>query len=211
MKVLIAEDECVSALALQVLLRDWGYEPVHAMDGEAAWAVLQGVDPPQIMLLDWYMPRLTGPELIARVHGEPKVALAYIILFSAYASSDQLFQGLSIGADDYISKPFDHKVLRARLGVGERAVRLQGELARHVRELEEALAKVRTLSGLLPICASCKKIRDHEGYWNEVEKYLMDRTDARFSHGICRECMRRQNPELAAELERENPEHFRKR
>ncbi len=210
MKVLVAEDESAIALELEDLLREWGYQPVLALDGEAAWELLQGHEPPQILLLDWHMPHLTGPELIARVRGAAKAAPLYIIMCTAFLSREHVIQGLGVGADDYIGKPFDHQVLRARIGVGERTVRLQGELATQVRELEAALAKVRTLSGLLPICATCKKIRDHQGYWNEVEKYLMERTDARFSHGICRECMRRQYPELAAELDQERPEPFRK-
>jgi PAS domain S-box-containing protein len=62
--------------------------------------------------------------------------------------------------------------------------------------LQEALAKIRTLSGFLPICASCKKIRDDEGYWHQIESYIRDHSDAEFSHGICPTCARRLYPEL---------------
>ncbi len=63
-------------------------------------------------------------------------------------------------------------------------------------ELEEVLAKVKTLSGLLPICASCKKIRDDKGYWNQIEVYIRDHSDAEFSHGICPDCAKKLYPEL---------------
>jgi PAS domain S-box-containing protein len=64
-------------------------------------------------------------------------------------------------------------------------------------EIREALARVKTLSGLLPICSACKKIRDDQGYWTQVERYLMDHTDAQFSHGICPDCMKALYPEFA--------------
>jgi len=63
-------------------------------------------------------------------------------------------------------------------------------------DLQVALAKVKTLSGFLPICASCKKIRDDEGYWHQIESYIRDHSDAEFSHGICPACARKLYPEL---------------
>lgn len=65
-----------------------------------------------------------------------------------------------------------------------------------IGELEEALAQVKTLKGLLPICAHCKKIRDDEGYWQQIEKYIRDRSEAEFSHGICPECAKKHYPEF---------------
>jgi len=63
-------------------------------------------------------------------------------------------------------------------------------------ELQAALAKVNKLSGLLPICASCKKIRDDKGYWNQIESYIREHSEAEFSHGICPECVKKLYPEL---------------
>ena len=65
-----------------------------------------------------------------------------------------------------------------------------------IAELQEALAQIKTLSGLLPICASCKKVRDDTGYWNQIESYIRDRSDAEFSHGICPECAKNLYPEF---------------
>jgi GAF domain-containing protein len=75
-----------------------------------------------------------------------------------------------------------------------------GERDKLVDGLTEALTRVKTLSGLLPICASCKKVRDDHGYWNQIETYLRTRTEAEFSHGICPDCARRLYPELAPKL-----------
>ena len=75
----------------------------------------------------------------------------------------------------------------------------EGEREKLIGELRSALARVRMLSGLLPICASCKKIRDDKGYWNQIETYIRDHSEAHFSHGICPECARKEYPELFAD------------
>jgi len=70
------------------------------------------------------------------------------------------------------------------------------ELSQEKRQLEEALNRIKTLKGLIPICASCKKIRDDKGYWNSLETYLSEHSDAQFSHGICPQCAEKLYPEL---------------
>jgi two-component system CheB/CheR fusion protein len=66
--------------------------------------------------------------------------------------------------------------------------RVEGEREKLILDLQDALAKVKTLSGLLPICAACKKIRDDKGYWNQIESYIRDRSEAQFTHGLCPDC-----------------------
>jgi PAS domain S-box-containing protein len=76
------------------------------------------------------------------------------------------------------------------------AKKLDAERERLLTELQEAFAKIKTLSGLLPICSSCKKIRDDKGYWTILEKYIMEHSDARFTHGMCPDCLKRDFPSL---------------
>ena len=80
----------------------------------------------------------------------------------------------------------------------EIAQRKEAESAREklILELQNALFKIRMLSGLLPICASCKKIRDDSGYWQQIEVYIKDHSEADFSHSICPECTERLYPEF---------------
>jgi hypothetical protein len=85
-------------------------------------------------------------------------------------------------------KPFKPLELRARLGVGVRVVELRRRLEARVLALEQALAEVKQLRGILPICSYCKKVRSDQDYWQQVESYVAQHTEAKFSHGICPEC-----------------------
>jgi hypothetical protein len=79
--------------------------------------------------------------------------------------------------------------------------RAEAERERLIAELQDALANVKTLRGLIPICASCKMIRDDQGYWTQLETYLAKHSDAEFSHGLCLDCMRKLYPDLSGEVE----------
>jgi PleD family two-component response regulator len=137
--------------------------------------------------------------------------------------------GFEVGGMDYVTKPFQVEELLARVKthlalrqlqqqleaqkrqLEAQNVQLQQEIAERQRaeaereqligHLQEALANIKTLSGLIPICAACKKIRDDTGYWNQLESYLLSHTEAEFSHGICPECVRRLYPDLADEMD----------
>ena len=97
---------------------------------------------------------------------------------------------MDAGANDYLTKPFDRGELRARLQVGAQVLELQKNLAERIGELEDALAQVKQLRGLLPICSYCKNIRDGQNFWQRIDRYLMDHADVMFSHGICPDCYR---------------------
>jgi DNA-binding response OmpR family regulator len=188
MKILIAEDDLVSRRMLEATLQKWGYELVAVTDGLAAWQALQGENPPLLAILDWMMPDMDGIEVCRKVRELSRAPQTYLILLTARGSSEDVVRGLEAGANDYVTKPFDREELRARVQVGMRVVELQANLAERVLELEEALARVKQLQGLLPICSYCKKIRDDRNYWRQVESYVSEHSEAVFSHGICPEC-----------------------
>ena len=188
MKVLIAEDDTVSRRLLEATLIRWGYEVVVASDGVEAWEALQGDDAPSLAILDWMMPGLDGLEICRRIRKMPSSTPPYLILLTAKGGREDLVTGLEAGANDYVTKPFNREELRARVQVGVRMLELQQHLADRVRALEEALARVTQLQGLLPICSYCKKIRDDQNYWQQVESYIAEHSQAQFSHSICPDC-----------------------
>ncbi|MFC1885199.1 hypothetical protein ACFL2O_10550, partial [Thermodesulfobacteriota bacterium] len=75
-----------------------------------------------------------------------------------------------------------------------------------IAELQKALSEVKTLRGFLPICSHCKKVRDDKGYWNQIESYIADHSEAEFSHGICQECAKKYYPDMDLFGEKNNEE-----
>lgn len=188
MRVLIAEDDAVSRHLLEATLGKWGYEVVVTTDGLQALEVLSRADAPSLAILDWMMPGLDGAQVCLKARELAGERLLYMILLTAKGRKEDIVEGLTAGADDYVIKPFDRSELKARISAGERILRLQAELASRVKELELALTNVKLLQGLLPICCYCKKIRDDKNYWQQVDTYVADHSEAQFTHGICPDC-----------------------
>jgi DNA-binding response OmpR family regulator len=202
MQALIADDDRIAREILTRSLRQWGFEVVAAVDGAEAWSYLQAAAEPTLAILDWMMPELDGPAVCRHVRLQRPSANMYLILLTALESRQDIVTGLEAGADDYIVKPFDPGELRARVNVGVRVITLQERLAGRVAELQEALASVKTLHGLLPICSYCKRIRGDDQYWQQVEGYISERSEAQFSHGICPACYVDVEKEIEAERTR---------
>src|SRR5579862_21413 len=188
MRILIAEDNEVSRRLLELYLIRWGYEVVTAIDGIEALHILGSENSPSIAILDWMMPGTDGLEVCRTIRQTQKLSPAYIILLTARNGKADIVQGLEAGADDYISKPFDREELLARVRVGVRLIELQRKLAERVDELSHALQQVKQLQGLLPICSYCKRVRDDNNYWQQVEKYISQHSEAQFSHCVCPDC-----------------------
>ena len=85
-------------------------------------------------------------------------------------------------------------------------IEMRFELNEKVKELKQALAEVRTLKGIVPICANCKNVRDDQGYWNRVESYLNEHTEADFTHAVCPDCMKRLYPQFEDRQRRQGSE-----
>jgi CheY-like chemotaxis protein len=188
MRILIAEDEKVTRMWLEKTLSGWGFEVETAADGQTAWDRLCGDNPPRLCIIDWLMPRMEGPELCRRVREKFPEEYFYLIILSAQQGIDNLIEGLSAGADDYVTKPFIGRELRSRIDVGVRVLSLEHMLAKKIKQLEAALEDVKQLQGLLPICSYCNKIRNDNDYWEQVESYITKRSNVEFSHSICPSC-----------------------
>ena len=199
LQVLVADDEPVSRTVVGAMLKKAGYPVVYAPDGDHALRTLDSSDPPAIALLDWEMPGLQGPDIVKRMRLRTDASLTYVILLTSRDSSADIVQGLRAGADDYVTKPANEDELVARVNVGARVVQLQSALADRVRSLEEALANVKALQTLLPMCAYCKSIRNDQNYWEKVETYFTQHSNVSFTHSYCPSCYERYlRPELEA-------------
>ena len=188
MRALIADDDRGTTAILAKSLGRWNFDVTVAHDGGEAWELLKAAEDPSLAILDWMMPTLDGLELCRRIRQDTDRAHMYVILLTGRDSRADLVAGLDAGADDYLVKPFDLEELRARVHVGIRVLTLQERLAAQVAELQSALSKVKQLSGLLPICSYCKRIRSDQNYWEQVDSYVAHHSDVKFSHGICPSC-----------------------
>ena len=177
MKMLIADDDRMSTLMLGRTLESWGYEVAVTHDGKAAWESITSTSEPTLAIVDWMMPGLNGIELCRRIRATELLAPVYVILLTAKSERQDLVAGLEAGADDYLTKPFDPDELRARIHVGRRMLAY--------------ISNIKRLTGLLPICSYCKRVRSDTDYWEQVEQYITEHTGVMFSHGICPSCVKR--------------------
>jgi sigma-B regulation protein RsbU (phosphoserine phosphatase) len=197
MKILVADDDPIFVHLVEHLLRG-KYEVVTAGDGEKAWEYISRDDGPRLALLDWQMPGLDGLEVCRRARRLPAMIPVYLLLLTSRKNATDIRAGFEAGADDYLTKPFDPEELSARVAVGQRILQLQDSLSRQVTELEGAMANIRRLQGLLPICSWCKRIRNDHDYWEILEKYLSEHSEATFTHGVCPECSQKVRAEIKA-------------
>ncbi len=199
MKILIVEDDFTSRNMLAVVLKKAGYEPLEATGGIEAWEILRQPDAPRLVILDWIMPDMDGIEVLRRVRNLHNDRPPYIIMLTTKAEKKDIVSALDSGADEYLTKPFDPDELQARVEVGCRMVKMQDTLADKIEKLNSSVNEVKTLRGILPICSNCKKIRDDKGYWHQVEAYIQEHSDVKFSHGLCQECTEKLHPDFIAD------------
>jgi DNA-binding response OmpR family regulator len=192
--LLIVEDNPKNVQVLGTILIDAKYRVAVAHKGALVFDLLPKVKP-DLILLDIMMPEMDGFEVCRRIKADPAVSDIPVIFLTAKTETDDIVRGFELGAADFVTKPFRSKELLARVHTHITLVRLQKSLKKKNQELEEALANVKTLSGLLPICAYCKKIRNATGGWEFVEVYIRNRSHANFTHGICPECTHIHFPE----------------
>jgi two-component system, NtrC family, sensor kinase len=208
-KVLIAEDEPVSRHLLLNYLRQWGHQVVAAPDGAAAWRLFQESEFP-LVLSDWVMPEMDGLELIRHIRARPTGAYVYIILLTAKAQKQDVIEGLEVGANDFVTKPFDRGELRVRVRAGERIIELEQALAaqnRALREAQAALVQTEKLASLGQLAAGiAHEINNPIAYVaNNLAVLRRDVPAAlqvfdKYREG--RELLRNMAPQLVAEVER---------
>lgn len=186
--ILVVDDYPINLRVLIEYLGQSGYKTLVAEDGEGALDQAAFARP-DLILLDVMMPGIDGFETCRRLKKGDETQDIPVIIMTALSETENKVQGFRSGAVDYITKPFQQEEVLARI---ETHLTIQ----RQQRELKDALSEVKRLSGLLPICSQCKKIRNDTGYWERIEAYISHRSDAQFSHSLCPECAEHLYPDI---------------
>jgi sigma-B regulation protein RsbU (phosphoserine phosphatase) len=197
-RILVTDDSLVARTACSNQLQEAGFEVLFAQNGlEAVETVSK--EPVDLILMDVVMPEMNGVEACRRIKELPPARDVPIIMVTSVGDMKTLQSAFEAGAVDYVMKPIEPIELMARI---RSALRLKAEmdarkkreeeLTTKNRELESALSEIKTLRGFIPICAWCKKIRNMEGYWEQMEHYIEQHSQATFSHSICKECAAKQ-------------------
>lgn len=193
-KILIVDDESINARVLVMTLGS-EYETIVAFNGHDAIRIAKEQQP-DLVLLDVMMPELSGFEVCRIIKSDEQSASIPIIFVTALEKSSDESQGLSLGAVDYITKPINPELVKLRvknhlrLKLQRDQLKVQRDtLQRQKIVLEETLRRIKSLEGLISICMYCKKIRNEEETWEQMEKYITEHSDAMFSHGVCPDCV----------------------
>jgi len=184
-RVLIVDDDPLVVEAIQGMLESVGYLVVgKAADGCQAVEATQSLRP-DVVLMDIKMPKMDGLEATRQIQ---ECCPTPVVLLTAHETPDLIERASAIGIGAYLVKPPQAREMGRAITVAIARFDDLMELRRLNAELQDALAQVKVLSGLIPICASCKKVRDDEGYWNQLEAYISAHSEVQFSHGICPDC-----------------------
>jgi CheY-like chemotaxis protein len=191
-RILVVEDEGIVLLHIKKTLEGLGYSVTGtATSGEDA--IMKAMsERPDLVLMDIVLKgEIDGIDAAEKIRSLFHIPVIYL---TAHSDESTLQRAKVTEPFGYIVKPFRDRDLHIAIQFALYKAKMEAERDALLRQLQDSLAEVRTLSGLIPICASCKKVRNDEGFWDQVEFYVSSHTDAQFSHGICPECARKIDP-----------------
>jgi len=192
--ILVVEDDIHVATVLESRLESFGYRicSVARSGNDAINAAFR--QNPDLVLMDILLEgEMNGIEAAHEISSRSNVP---IIFLSCLSEGEVIDDALRTNPYGYMVKPYDNGELRSAIEIALIRHQAARERERLIRQLEQALREVKKLSGFLPICASCKKIRDDEGGWHQIESYISTHSEASFTHGLCPHCLRDHYPQL---------------
>lgn len=200
--ILVVDDITDNLRVLIEILSQKGYTVRPALNGRSALAAARQTRP-DLILLDILMPGMDGYEVCKALKADQRLRDVPVIFLSALDDVADKVKGFAVGGVDYIGKPFQAEELLARVSTHLLLQDLRrdleeknADLHRLNSDLLRALDEIKTLRGIIPICASCKKIRDDDDSWQNLESYIRDHSEAEFSHGICPDCIQKLYPDM---------------
>jgi DNA-binding response OmpR family regulator len=188
--ILVVDDDPINVQTLVGALEN-KYDCLSALDGHDAISQLKNhkVD---LIFLDVMMPGLSGYDVCQIIKSDKLLADIPVVFITALDTDEGSLRGLELGAIDYLTKPVNLDLLKLRVR-NHLALKEQRDLLAEQKEkLEVALAQVKQLEGIIPICSYCNKIRDDQNSWHQLEAYISNHSEALFSHGICPTCVKEQ-------------------
>ena len=186
MHILIAEDDATSRLMLEKTLQRLGYDVTATCDGNEAWRALQQHRCP-IVITDWMMPEMDGPTLCRKIRSDREWNhYTYLMILTSLSGKNPYLEGMTAGADDFMTKPYDADELVARLRVAER-----------ILDLEIGAAH---LDSLLPACGRCHRVRTSAGQWKPLARYLVEHPTHNAPRSHCPDCTRDRPIDRSTEL-----------
>jgi CheY-like chemotaxis protein len=184
-KVLVAEDDYLVSKAVTRSLMECGFSVAGvASTGRQAVDMTCSLSP-DLILMDIKMPEMDGLEATEEIQ---KRRPTPVVILTAYESQDLVHKATAAGISAYLTKPPNAKEIERAVSVALARHDDLMELRRLNGELEAAMAEIKILRGIIPICSFCKKIRDDKGYWERVDRYISNHTEAEVSHGVCPDC-----------------------
>ena len=185
-KILAVDDDQANIIMIMSALKD-EYEIISALNGYDAINQVK-MHNPELILLDVMMPELSGFDVCRIIKSDAAFVDIPVIFLTALDTFDAELQGLEVGGIDYLTKPVNLALLKLRVRNHLLLKKQRNLLEQKNVELEAALARVKQLEGIIPICSYCKKIRDDQNSWKQLEQYISEHSEARFSHGYCPAC-----------------------
>ncbi len=203
--IMVVEDEFVVAEDIRERLESMGYNVCCLVrSGQEAVDRFRKASPDLILMDVVLKGEMDGVEAASIIRSKIPVPIIFLTAYSAEAILDNVEKTEPFG---FVLKPFDDRELSAVIQMALYKAEMEAtlrskerELAKQNKRLQKALDEIKIISGLLPICSKCKKIRDDEGYWHQVEKYIQDHSEIKFSHSLCPECAKHLYPDIADKL-----------
>lgn len=208
-KILVVDDIKKNIQVLGNVLGKEGYAVSYATEGSKAIEMTLN-ETFSLILLDVMMPEMDGFEVCRQLKDNEQTRDIPILFLTARSEQEDILHGFQQGAVDYLTKPFNTAELLARVKthmalskaqtiISQRNTELEKknrELEKLLEENRKVLSEIKILKGFLPICSHCKKIRDDQGYWTQLEEYISQHSEAQFSHGLCLDCAKEHYPQF---------------